>query len=156
MESITKNRQPPEVLRAMVARAYGADQVVDGDDFATELGHGWFNVAYRIRLADGREVVLKVAPPPHVRVMTYERDLMANEVAALGLVRARTGVPVPVVDHYDTARDLCDAEWFFIPFVDAENFGVIDKTDALTPVQVDAYNRLLGAANAELNTIRTS
>ncbi len=137
----------------MVARAYGADQVVDGDDFATELGHGWFNVAYRIRLADGREVVLKVAPPPHVRVMTYERDLMANEVAALGLVRARTGVPVPVVDHYDTARDLCDAEWFFIPFVDAENFGVIDKTDALTPVQVDAYNRLLGAANAELNTI---
>ncbi|MCB0913731.1 MAG: aminoglycoside phosphotransferase family protein [Propionibacteriaceae bacterium] len=153
MESITKNRQPPEVLRAMVARAYGARQVVTHDDFATELGHGWFNVAYRIRLADGRAVVLKVAPPPGVVVMTYERDLMANEVAALELVGTRTDVPVPGVHHYDTARDLCDAEWFFMPFVDAENFAVLDHEDRLTPAETAAYNRLLGAANAELNSI---
>lgn len=53
MESITKNRQPAEVLRAMVARAYGRDRVpVDGSEWASELGYGWFNAAYRIRLRD--------------------------------------------------------------------------------------------------------
>lgn len=46
MESITKNRQSLDTLRAMVARAYGSGEVVDdGDDWVDELGHGWFNVA---------------------------------------------------------------------------------------------------------------
>lgn len=38
MESITKNRQPDRVPRAMIALAYGDDAVPEGDGFATELG----------------------------------------------------------------------------------------------------------------------
>ncbi|MFD6925756.1 hypothetical protein ACFV99_36805 [Streptomyces sp. NPDC059944] len=91
MESITKNRQPPDVLRAMVERAYGADQVPVGDGWVGELGHGWFNVAYRIRLRDGAEVVLKIAPPPHVEVMTYERGAMSTELATLQLLHTHRG-----------------------------------------------------------------
>ena len=90
MESITKNRQPLPALRAMVARAYGGDQVPAGDaGWFSELGHGWFNVAYRVRLRDGRQVVLKVAPPPGVEVMTYELGAMGIELAALSLIRER-------------------------------------------------------------------
>ena len=37
MESITKNRQSAETLRTMIARAYGADAVPEGDDFAEEM-----------------------------------------------------------------------------------------------------------------------
>src|SRR5690242_20403364 len=98
MESITKNRQSPAALRAMVARAYGADQVPSGPaEWAHELGHGWFNVAYRLRLRDGYQAVLKVAPPAGVEVMTYERRAMATELAALALLQP-TNVPVPRVD----------------------------------------------------------
>jgi hypothetical protein len=43
--------------------------VPDGDDWASELSHGWFNVAYRIRLRDGAQVVLKIAPPAGVEVL---------------------------------------------------------------------------------------
>jgi aminoglycoside phosphotransferase (APT) family kinase protein len=153
MESITKNRQSLETLRRMVARAYGADQVIETDDFVDELGHGWFNVAYRIGLRDGRQVVLKIAPPPGVSVMTYEHDMMANEVAALGLVQTHTDVPVPAVDHFDDACDLCDAPWFFMPFIEAENFGILAQEGALTPQQAESYNEQLGAATAELNAV---
>ena len=61
MESITKNRQTPATLRAMVERAYGAEQVPTGDPetWLEELGHGWFNVAYRILLRDGRSASWK-------------------------------------------------------------------------------------------------
>jgi len=60
VESITKNGQPEETLRAMAARAYGLGQVpAAGEDWVCELGHGWFNVAYLIRLRDGSRVVLK-------------------------------------------------------------------------------------------------
>jgi aminoglycoside phosphotransferase (APT) family kinase protein len=152
MESITKNRQPLPVLRAMVARAYGSDQVPDGEGWAVELGHGWFNVAYRIGLRDGRQVVLKIAPPSGVEVMTYERGAMGIELSALALIREHTSVPVPAVEFADQTRELCDAGYFFMPYVDADNLGIIKRD--LPAAELDSYQELLGAANRELNAIR--
>jgi aminoglycoside phosphotransferase (APT) family kinase protein len=152
MESLTKNRQSTATLRAMIERAYGPGQVPDGDDFAVELGHGWFNVAYRIRLRDGASVVLKIAPPSDVEVMTYERGAMATELAALALIRERTIVPVPAVDFADRGHELCDADWFFMPYIDAENFGIVRS--ALAPAEAGALDEALGAATRELNAIR--
>ncbi len=157
MESVTKNRQTLGVLRDMIARGYGDDLVPDGpssDDrrWADELGHGWFNVAYVIRLRDGRRVVLKIAPPPTVPVMTYERGAMRTEIAALQLIKESTSVPVPTVDFADLSHELCDADYFFMPYVDADNLGVV--ADSLPAEQLIAYNEKIGALNRELNTIR--
>ncbi|MEV0609909.1 aminoglycoside phosphotransferase family protein [Polymorphospora rubra] len=156
MESITKNRQSPATLRAMIARAYGPDQVPEGDDreWVSELEHGWFNVAYRIRLRDGRQVVLKIAPPAHVEVMSHERGAMATELMALRLIRERSAVAVPAVDFADRSRELCDADYFFMPFVEADNFGILREEGKLSTAERDAYSEALGAANRELNTIR--
>jgi aminoglycoside phosphotransferase (APT) family kinase protein len=152
VESVTKNRQSLKVLRAMAARSYGADQVPDGEGWVEELDHGWFNVAYRMRLRDGRSVVLKIAPPPAVEVMTYERGAMAVELAALRLIREHTTVPVPAVDFADQSNELCDADYFFMPYVDADNLGVIRSE--LPAEDLDSYHEALGAANRELNSIR--
>jgi aminoglycoside phosphotransferase (APT) family kinase protein len=152
MESITKNRQSLPALRVMVTRGYGAAQVPSGDDWVAELGDGWFNVAYRIRLRDGRLVVLKIAPPAGVEVLTHERGAMATELAALALIRSRTTVPVPAVDFADHSRELCDADYFFMPYVDADNFGLM--REKLSPAVAAAYDEQLGAANRELNSIR--
>lgn len=152
MESITKNRQPVTVLREMVARAYGAALVPVGEGWASELGHGWFNVAYRIRLRDGSEVVLKIAPSASVEVLTYERGAMATELAALRLIREQASVPVPEVHFADQTHELCDADYFFMPFIDADNLGMIwPELPAGSRV---AYREALGAANRELNSIR--
>ena len=151
MESITKNRQPPDVLRRMVARAYGDASVPDGDGWAEELGHGWFNVAYRMRLRDGRHVVLKIAPPAAVEVMTYERDLMRTEVHALTLIRQATTVAVPEVHHYDASGELCDAAYFFMDHVAGENLGIVGNR--LPPHEYAAYREAIGAANHALNGI---
>lgn len=153
MESITKNRQSRATLLAMVGRAYGPGEVPADPDgpWVEELGHGWFNVAYRIRLRSGRDVVLKIAPPADVPVMTYERGAMGIELASLALIAERTTVPVPHVDHADTGHGLVDADWFFMPFVDADNLGIV-KGD-LPPAELAAYNEAVGAANRELNSI---
>lgn len=151
MESITKNRQSLGTLRAMCERAYGPGRVPGGDDWVSELGHGWFNVAYRVELSDGTRAVLKIAPPPDVEVMTYERGAMATELAALELIREHTDVPVPAVHFADRGRELCDADWFLMEFVDGDNLGIIEG--GLTADQNAAYAELIGAATAELNTI---
>lgn len=154
MESITKNRQPAETLRALVRRAYGPDLEPLGPDaaWAQELGHGWFNVAYRVTLRDGRDVVLKIAPPADVPVMTYERDAMRIELASLAMIAERTTVPVPPVDHADLGHDLVDADWFAMPFVAGDNLGVVKG--AMAPAERAAYGEALGALNRELNTLR--
>ncbi|GAA1680957.1 aminoglycoside phosphotransferase family protein [Glycomyces endophyticus] len=151
MESITKNRQSAETLRAMIAAAFGPEQVPEGEDFAEELGHGWFNVAYRIALRDGRNVVLKIAPPAGVEVMTYERGAMDIELASLALIREHTGVPVPEVLFADAGRRICDAPYFFMPYIDADNIGIVKET--LSDAEVADYWEQLGARNAELNAI---
>src|SRR5580704_7169333 len=152
MESITKNRQPARTLRALIARAYGSDQVpADGTEWVSELGYGWFNVVYRIRLRDGSEVVLKIAPPAAVEVMTYERGAMAIELAALRLIREHTSVPVPAVDFADQSHELCDADYFFMPYIDADNLAIVGHD--LPAGCRDAYREALGAANRELNAI---
>jgi aminoglycoside phosphotransferase (APT) family kinase protein len=152
MESITKNRQSMETLRAMVARAYGRGLAPPGDDWVSELGHGWFSVVYQMRLADGRAVVLKIAPPPAVEVMTYEQGAMAIELAALRLITERTGVAVPAVEFADQSHELCNADYFFMPYVDADNLGIVKGE--LPAADLDRLHEALGAANRELNSIR--
>jgi hypothetical protein len=105
-----------------------------------------------MRLRDGRAVVLKIAPPPAVEVMTYERGAMAIELAALRLISDHTDVPVPAVDFADQSHELCDADYFFMPYIDADNLGVVKAQ--LPAADLDAYHEALGAANRELNSIR--
>lgn len=152
-ESITKNRQSHDTLRAMVARAYGPDRVPQGDgDWAEELGNGWFNVAYAIRLRDGQRVVLKIAPPAHVEVMTYEQDMMRTEVHAQRLIAERTDVPVPAVHYFDESRELCDAPYFFMEFKEGEVLGLI--AEDLETEEHHRFEAERGAANHKINRVK--
>ncbi|WP_228373635.1 phosphotransferase family protein [Demequina soli] len=153
MESLTKNRQSTETLRTLIARAYGADEVPDGDGFADEITEGWFNVAYRIRLRSGRVVVLKVAPPADVAVLTREVGMMRNELEAMRLVSTLTDVPVPRIDQVDLTHEVVDADLFFMEHVDADNFGFAAADGQLAPEVVAAGNRELGALNREINAV---
>ncbi|MFI6531895.1 phosphotransferase family protein [Nonomuraea sp. NPDC050547] len=88
MESRTKRRLSPGQLDALLRRAMGTG-VAD----ASELTDGFANAVWRVRLDDGREVVLKLSPPPDLDQLTYERNLLRMEAHAIELAGA-AGVPV--------------------------------------------------------------
>lgn len=152
MESTTKFRQTPETLRAMIERGFGSSQVPDNQDFAEELGHGWFNVAYKIELADGTHTVLKIAPPPGVTVMRYEHEMMDNEIRSLHFIKDQTDVPVPTILFADQTHSLIDADYFFMDFIEGDNFGIVFAD--LTQQERDSYNEELGAYNRQINEVR--
>jgi aminoglycoside phosphotransferase (APT) family kinase protein len=79
---------------------------------------------------------------------------MATELAALALIRERTTVPVPAVDFADQSHQLCDADYFLMTYIDADNLSVVK--DALFQAERETYGAALGAVTLELNSIRGS
>ncbi|MEU7858039.1 aminoglycoside phosphotransferase family protein [Nonomuraea sp. NPDC049141] len=88
MDSRTKRRLSPTELDDLARRALGA-----GVTASTELTDGYANAVWRLSLDDGREVVLKLSPPPELDQLSYERNLLRMEAAAYELA-ATAGVPV--------------------------------------------------------------
>ena len=44
------------------------------------LGDGEFNAAYQVTCENGKDHVLKIAPPEDAAVLTYEKNMMDSEV----------------------------------------------------------------------------
>jgi aminoglycoside phosphotransferase (APT) family kinase protein len=84
---------------------------------AAPLTGGGFAAVWRVRLADGRDTVLKVGPPPGARLLSYEKDLLAAEATYFRLAGAQ-GVPVPAVLDHGTDPEVLDGDWLFTGFLD--------------------------------------
>jgi aminoglycoside phosphotransferase (APT) family kinase protein len=117
-----------------------------------ELTEGFFSTAYRVDLADGRAWVVKVSPPPHVRVLRYERDIMAAEVTVLRLLRQHTSLPVPEVHTYDASRTLLDHEFFLMDYLPGVPLHKV-RRDLSHEVQ-QRLGREIGGYLREINTIQ--
>jgi len=153
MESRTKNKQSREAIGRMAKHALGADLSSSGN-VIYEMKEGWFNATYGVTLADGREVVLKIAPPPGAEIMQYERAIMATEVATMRMVRANPAIPVPEIYAFDNTRTLCDAPYFFMQKLEGENLEhVKDSLPAATLADIRAQ---IGAIMRGINTISGS
>lgn len=147
LESATKNRQSLETIEKMTAFAFPglhADEV-------TELGEGCFNAAYAVRLSDGRETVLKIAPPIDFPIMSYERNIMRAEVEGMRLAREKTDLPIPEVYCYDGSRTLCPSEYFFMSRIEGRSFSAV--SGEMSGREKTAVEFASGEMNRKLNGI---
>lgn len=114
MYALSKTPISFETAQIIVAAHFGGQATIH---HYAELTEGMYNAAYLIELADGQKSVLKVAPPDHVRVLRYEKNIMQAEVNVLRLLGAQTNVPVPEVLAYDTSRRLTDNDYYLMSFI---------------------------------------
>lgn len=82
-----------------------------------ELVDGAYNSSYLIVLQDNSRYVLKIAPPPDVRVLRYESLILEAEASTLRLVRERTTVPVPELIVYDDTCDILDSPYLLMTYL---------------------------------------
>ncbi len=145
--SVTKTNVSRENA-AKIAAQYSNSPLAAFD----ELKDGYFNAAYAITLADGRKWVLKVSPPPSVRVLRYERGILRAEVEAMRLVSEHTSVPVPAIRGVDFSHGIIPNDYFLMDFVDGVPLnklrGVLDAD------KIDAIDRQVGRYLREINAIR--
>lgn len=144
--SITKGAMAEETINRMVHKAFGENALE-----VQELKEGYFNIAYRIRLRD-RAVVLKIAPPPEVEVMTCEKNIMFSEVDSMQMTASRTEVPVPGILFYDNSRSVTDREYFFMEMLEGQSLSSL--LDTLPEDQKQQIYYEIGRYTAQLNRIR--
>lgn len=147
-KSISKAHVALDAARLVVRDAFGdGARLVD----LRELTDGWFNAAYELALEDGRAFVLKVAPPPDVAVLRYERDIIRAEVEALTLVRARTSAPVPEVVWFDDSGRRVRSPLFVMTRMPGESLR--DVRASLSQATADAIDAALGRYLRSINDI---
>ncbi|MDI1464615.1 aminoglycoside phosphotransferase family protein [Catellatospora sp. KI3] len=98
MRSPTQRELSGDDVAAYARVAFGQGAaVVD----CAELSGGGFAAVWRARLADGRDVVLKVGPAAAVPLLRYEAGMIESEARYFRLVeRQAPVVPVPRVLHH--------------------------------------------------------
>jgi aminoglycoside phosphotransferase (APT) family kinase protein len=99
-----------ETIDALCRAALGASARAED---ARELRGGTFNACWAVTVAGHGTLVLKVAPPPEVPVLTYEHELLRTEVDFYARARG-AGVPVPEVVAADFGRRTLPSDYFFM------------------------------------------
>lgn len=145
--SMTKNQKSRVQLEHMMQQACPNSPV----KILNELTEGYFNAAYEVTLQNGKQVILKIAPPPDVSVMRYEKDLMAAEVGAMRLVAEQTDCPVAKILFFDQSRTLCDSDYFVMEKLPGKSFSVLQEQ--LTEAEKCHIQFSAGVFNRKLNAI---
>lgn len=139
MDSLTKRPISEDELGAVVRHCFGPDaEVADW----SELTGGTYSATYRIQRG-GPDLVLKVAPPPHLKLLQHEVQLLRTEVDFYARAGA-AGVPVPQVWCADLDRRILESDYLFM-----QRF----TGSLLTTVDGRPTRRELGAIVAQLHRV---
>ncbi|WP_138754293.1 phosphotransferase family protein [Paenibacillus sinopodophylli] len=147
MESSIKRKLTNEELAAIARSTFN-----QGITAAAELTDGWANAAYLVTLEEGKQVIVKAAPPAGTKLMSYEQGLMKAEVKVLRLVQQAGKVPVPAVYKHDKSESLVNCEYFIMEKLEGEPYNKVKES--LTEDQRIQIDYQLGIYNRELNEIR--
>ncbi|GAA0409893.1 phosphotransferase [Acrocarpospora corrugata] len=143
MDSRTKRRLSAAELDALVLDALGVGMVS-----SEELPDGFANAVWRLGLEDGRDVVLKVGPPPDLKLLSYERDLLRTEAMVYDLASG-TGVPLPALLHAGFDDPLIGGDYLILAALD----GVPWNRATLEPAQDREIRFEVGRHLAALHAI---
>ena len=135
MRSKTKYDVSAEQVRA-IFEAAGLGGVAQFES----LSDGWYNNVLRVT-AGGGQYVLKIAPLPEVPVLTYERDLMRQELRFYALLRERTTVKTPRVIYEDLTKTLIPCDYFIMEFLPGQR---LDKARLSKKDKAKADEAIMG------------
>lgn len=145
---ITKNKQSSETIAEMARRAFPDKEILT----VKELTEGMCNVTYDISFTDESECILKIASKGNKGRLSNEANLMEAEVKAMKLAGRGCSFKVPEVFYYDTTKELCDGDYFFMEKLPGENlFLVREELSEETGIQI---SREVGGIARELSHIQ--
>lgn len=142
MKSKTKASVNHNTVQSMMSIAGLGDETS-----IEELKDGEFNVAFKVKTGDN-DYVVKIAPNADADVLTYEKDLMATELAVYDLIAKNTDVRIPKIFY--KSRELTGSPWYVMEFLAAKPLFKMK----LTKAQTRSIMFELGESVAKINAVK--
>lgn len=134
-------------IRRIVARQFGGDAKVAR---VTTIHGGLFNTSYKIRLGEGRTVVLRVAPPTDKPLLICEAGLLEREIHFMrGLEKYH--LPMPKLLGADLTKRVIDRNYIITEF--CEGYNGFYRIKDLTAREQDAVFGELGGYARRIHAI---
>lgn len=148
MDSKTKTEIPNALIEEMVRAQFGSALKVRAIQALTS---GWFNASYAISFQGAHpDLVLRVAPDPALRLLSYEKDMMRAELEVYELIQ-QLDVPTPQVYGYDLERKVIDRDYMFLARL--SGLPLHDVWDSLDQENNDALQHQLGVYAARMHAL---
>lgn len=122
---------------------------IPGAGNITPLGAGEFNSIYAAD-AGGKAYAVKIAPADASRTLTYETDMMRQEVDYYALMRDRAGIDVPAIYFSDFSSSLIPAPYFIMERIDGTS---VDRADLSSSERSDVEQKTAELV-AKLHAVR--
>jgi aminoglycoside phosphotransferase (APT) family kinase protein len=138
-------------IRRIIGKQFGDDATAAR---VTTIRGGLFNTSYKIRLGDGRTVVLRIAPPWDKPLLVCEAGLLKREIHFMRQLE-KHHLPMPRLLYADLTKRLLNRNYVITEF--CEGFNAFYRVKDLTAREQDAVfgelggyaRRIHGIENAE-------
>ena len=121
IKSKTKYQAAPEEICSLF-ESRGIGRVIS----TAHLGDGEFNAAYKVTCENGKDYVLKIAPPKDAAVLSYENNMMESEVYWYGLMKKYTDILCPEIYASDTSCKIIKSNCFIMEMMEGETLWKCD------------------------------
>ena len=122
-----KSKTKYEVTEQKVKELFNMAEIYNIESIES-LGDGEFNTVYSVQ-ADGDEYVIKIAPIDSNRILTYEKNMMEQEVYFYSLMKEDAQIKVPKVYYWDFSRSIIPAHYFIMEKLDGKQLNKAELTD---------------------------
>ena len=106
-----KSRTKVEVDAATIIKLFEKAGISGAENIAP-LGAGEFNAVYSVD-ADDKQYAIKIAPMTDEKILTYEQDMIEQEVHYYGLMK-QAGIHVPEIYFFDFSKADIPTEYFIM------------------------------------------
>ena len=150
MNSKTKIQLNQSTIEQLCKKTFGNDVIIGN---IIEYSDGSFNTSYGIELSSlNKDVVLKVAPPQKLPVLTYEQNMMRTEFQMSEQIRQKTSVPLPELIDYNSDHSIIDSDYIFMSRLTGVQLN--ELKDSIDEQQLNDIYRQLGQYVAELHSLK--
>lgn len=144
MKSSTKYKLDEKIIITLFEKG-GINDVTN----ISHLGNGEFNSVYAVD-ADGKDYAIKIAPIDNDSILTYEKNMMAQEVYYYSVMRDKAGIRVPKVYYSDFSCEIINTPFFIMERLKGTQ---IDEAELSKEQNQDADKKLTDMA-AKLHSVK--
>ncbi len=147
MRERLKQPIPAKHIQRIITHQFGDDAKASR---ITTMRGGLFNTSYKIRLADGRTIVLRIAPPRDKPLLKCEAGLLEREIHFMRALENHH-LPMPKLLCADLSKRVIDRNYLIAEFCPGHN--AFYRINQLTTREQDAVFGELGRYARRIHSI---